>query len=70
MCLKCTAKILLFIAAYDNEQGKSQSNMNISGHENKDKSSRPGSVLSTNPSSRSCSSCSVAAGVAVDVQLQ
>ena len=37
MCPKCTAKILLFIAAYDNELGKSQSNMNISGHDNKDK---------------------------------
>ena len=52
MCPKYTAKILLLIAAYDNELGKSQSNMNISGHDNKDKSSRPGSVLSTNPSSK------------------
>ena len=52
MCPKYTAKILLLIAAYDNELGKSQSNMNISGHDNKDKSSRPGSVFSTNPSSK------------------
>ena len=52
MCPKCTEKILLFITAYDNELGKSQSNMNISGHDNKDKSSRPGSVLSTSPSSK------------------
>ena len=52
MCPKCTAKILLFIAAYDNELRKSHPNMNISGHNNKDKSSRPESVLSTNPSSK------------------
>ena len=36
MCPKCTAKSLLFNAAYDNELGKSLINMNISVHDIKD----------------------------------